>query len=550
MKSFLLCGWLWFSLSLSLSVFNPNVVYAVDNDAASSAQIEIDALLKTSQDNWGKSSDVALTTAEEAFNKALKINDIKRQAQALRLQSVAYWYKDDYPMVVKKADQALTLFKQIDDKQGIAAALNTIATTHLNLYNLELAKKSYLEALAIAQEINDVNRQATVLQNLGTVAIGQEDLALAEDYLLQALEIRASVPDTFAEMTIMANLASVYRRQMKLGQSFTLLDQLITIAQQENNATRLADAYADYGTTHFEAGNYAEAVVMYQNALAIAQEHELLRIEEAVSNGLRQSYELLNDYQKAYTAFEQYSEIREARLNEKNNELLAELDAKYEAEKSRALILEQKAALESERFASTVYMIAFIFAVIIAVALYYVYKLKKAAADVLHAQSRTDNLTGLNNRRAFNDIIADGFKHLQQHNTPMSIVLIDIDNFKSINDTYGHVAGDKVLETMSELVSQTARSIDICARWGGEEFILYLPNTDSNVAQKVAERIRVAVEEALFTLPAPHAALHITMTAGVAQANQSDDLEALTERADQALYQGKTSGKNKVVVSQ
>lgn len=534
-------------LMIVLSINSLNVIAnSQENEAVYTA--EIDALLQQSEDEWGKSSDISLQAAQQAYQKAIELNDIARQARALRHQSIAYWYKDDYAKVVEQADKALTLFKQVGDKKGIAASLNTIATTHLNLENYEQAKKSYREALDIALEINDRNRQATVLQNLGTVAIAQKELTLAEEYLLDSLEIRKQIPHVFNEMTLMANLAGVYRRTNKLNQSFEILDKLIAMATSENNFTRLGDAYADYATTYVELGKLPEAIEFYLKAIEIAQEHELLRILESTSKDLSNTYQMLEDNKNAYQYFALYSNTREKRLSEENSKLLAELDAKYEMQKNRAVILEQQSQLEQEKFVSKLYLFGLVASVLVAGMLFKIYWLKKRSADELHFLSRTDNLTGLKNRRAFTETISEAFARFEESAEHISIIIIDIDNFKAINDTFGHLVGDTVLESVSKMIKATARENDFCARWGGEEFILYLPKSDLERASKIAERIRTIVEQTKIESTFIDKVLNVTVTCGVAQVRESETLETLTDRADKALYSGKTSGKNKVVL--
>jgi len=154
----------------------------------------------------------------------------------------------------------------------------------------------------------------------------------------------------------------------------------------------------------------------------------------------------------------------------------------------------------------------------------------------------TDPLTGLANRRGGERYIANEISRAKRERKPLSCVLIDLDRFKQVNDTFGHQAGDQLLRDVSNLLKRTVRAYDILVRWGGEEFLLVLPGVDRDVAHMLAERVRIAVE-ALDT----HGLGPVTMSAGVAGFENDYDFAATLKTADRRLYQAKASGRNCVV---
>jgi diguanylate cyclase (GGDEF)-like protein len=168
------------------------------------------------------------------------------------------------------------------------------------------------------------------------------------------------------------------------------------------------------------------------------------------------------------------------------------------------------------------------------------------------ALALVDELTGLANRRALDGILPEEVARALRHRRPLSILMADVDHFKSINDTYGHPAGDEVLRQMAQLLTQRLRSIDKAVRYGGEELLVVLPETDVGEAWQVAERFRQAVEEHVFMVDPeddePPIPLRLTASVGVAglPAN-ADSLERLVEVADRALYDAKHQGRNRVV---
>src|SRR5690242_17666774 len=165
----------------------------------------------------------------------------------------------------------------------------------------------------------------------------------------------------------------------------------------------------------------------------------------------------------------------------------------------------------------------------------------------LRFMSLTDGLTGLDNRRHLNERIDEMFQHAQRLNEPFSIVMCDLDKFKSVNDTYGHQAGDEVLKQLADILKEEAREIDRVGRYGGEEFMLLLPGTVLDAAVTFAERVRKRIERHTFTFPG--GSTKRTASFGVAgwPHPKIDDSDTLVRMADDALYVAKETGRNRVI---
>jgi diguanylate cyclase (GGDEF)-like protein len=166
----------------------------------------------------------------------------------------------------------------------------------------------------------------------------------------------------------------------------------------------------------------------------------------------------------------------------------------------------------------------------------------------IKALSETDELTGVLNMRAFTAIADRVSRQSARYNHPYSVVMIDSDSLKAVNDQHGHPMGNKLLQMLVHSVQAQLRETDILARYGGDEFILLLPETTSVGAEKLANRIRQRVEAAvLATREKP---IVTTVSSGVAgYPEHGSDLETVMERADQALYTSKSAGKNRVTVA-
>jgi two-component system cell cycle response regulator len=169
----------------------------------------------------------------------------------------------------------------------------------------------------------------------------------------------------------------------------------------------------------------------------------------------------------------------------------------------------------------------------------------RARNAVLEAMSRTDALTGLPNRRHLEEQLGRLHSDARRHGEPFCLLLLDIDRFKSINDTYGHPAGDVVLQTFAGLLTAQLRESDCAGRWGGEEFLALLPRTDLPSGAAVAARVRAHVEAA--TITAGDHVISATVSAGCVLGPAST-VEALLQQVDVCLYEAKAGGRNRVVV--
>jgi diguanylate cyclase (GGDEF)-like protein/PAS domain S-box-containing protein len=164
----------------------------------------------------------------------------------------------------------------------------------------------------------------------------------------------------------------------------------------------------------------------------------------------------------------------------------------------------------------------------------------------LERLAMTDELTGLTNRRSFFIQGEKEVKRAQRYQTPLSMLMLDLDGFKAINDTYGHDAGDLMLQCIANTIRENIREIDVVARLGGEEFSVMLPNTQAVDATKLAERLRLAVEG--LHCPFQDQNMSVTMSIGVATfGNEISNLDTLLRNADTAMYQAKNQGRNRVV---
>jgi diguanylate cyclase (GGDEF)-like protein len=187
------------------------------------------------------------------------------------------------------------------------------------------------------------------------------------------------------------------------------------------------------------------------------------------------------------------------------------------------------------------------FALLVLLALLFARPIMRTLGDFrrVASQAVTDALTGLANRRSFDEELALEWRRAERVGDPLALILADIDNFKQVNDRYGHQLGDEVLRKVGEVIGSTVRQVDFAARYGGEEFAVIVPETDLDGAVKLAERLRTDLMKAHVELT-DGTQLQVTASFGVAVNGELNRAEELIAAADEALYEAKRAGKNRV----
>ena len=158
-----------------------------------------------------------------------------------------------------------------------------------------------------------------------------------------------------------------------------------------------------------------------------------------------------------------------------------------------------------------------------------------------------DQLTGLYNRRYMTAQLTGLMQRAQKGGQPVAALVVDIDHFKKINDSFGHAVGDEVLREFAARLASNVRAVDLACRYGGEEFVVVMPDTELEHAHRIAERLRRHVAGSPFRVSGGHELLSVTISIGVASAGPGDEADALLKRADEALYSAKSEGRNRVI---
>jgi diguanylate cyclase (GGDEF)-like protein len=281
------------------------------------------------------------------------------------------------------------------------------------------------------------------------------------------------------------------------------------------------------GRIAMQRGSWDRALQTTRRALELAERYRLRVEEHNCHEMLASIYEHMGDFRASLHHHRRFHALKEARLNDQTQSRLANLRVMHQVETARK-------DAEIQRLRS--------------LALEQEVTERRVAQARLEAEASLDPLTGLFNRSHLT-VLAAALRSAVNRGLPASLMMFDIDHFKLINDTHGHLAGDRVLVSIARELSHNARKTDVPCRYGGDEFLVLLADMDSYAAQGVAERLR----EAVSTTPVPSGEkqIAVTISVGVASLGSGEpaDLDSLLERVDAALYAAKVAGRDRVEVA-
>jgi diguanylate cyclase (GGDEF)-like protein len=422
--------------------------------------------------------------ALEQYMIALRLCEEKNEARGiggtLLNIGVLYLNQNYFNEALEYFNNSLEVYKGIDDKQGICFATNNIGIIYLELQEHEKAKSMFEESGKMARDLEDRVQIATCYTNLGTVETKLTNFNKALEYYEQALDI-----------------------ENQLQCKRTLSNVLYSIAE-----------------VYFFIANYIDMLYFLEKALKNAKEDKDKLLQLDCYKLYYTYFEKVKDYKEALKYHKIYSSLNETIFNENRNEITAELKIKYDIYKE-----------EKEK---EIYKLKNIELMELNEKLGIAYK----ELEILH---NTDYLTKIYNRKAITEIMEKELYH-NKSISPFIICIADIDDFKKVNDTYGHEAGDEVLCSCSNALTKHLRKSDYVARWGGEEFLIILPNTNLDDGNRVIEKLRktIAQGQVLYN----EQVIKVTMTFGVACFYGEHQLKECIELADRYLYKGKSNGKN------
>lgn len=237
-----------------------------------------------------------------------------------------------------------------------------------------------------------------------------------------------------------------------------------------------------------------------------------------------------------------YKQNQEKLFYHKNGKMVL-LNSRYIPEFKWYLIVEQEEGENAEKLLGTLLLNIVICLAVVSIVIFLSYNILNRYQDEIHKMAIYDKLTGIYNRQAFEIMIDESIKLCKRNNTKFSIIIFDIDEFKKINDTFGHLAGDRVIKEVAETSKNTIREIDNIFRWGGDEFFVILKECDIKDALEVAEKIRENINK---IVPDSSKEISLGISGGIAEYRLGESIEEVIKEADDKLYRAKLKGKNRI----
>lgn len=444
----------------------------------------------------------AFVSLQRAYDLAVAIQDAKRQRMAL--EAIANMYADEkvgqYDRAIEYYLQLLPQYERAGERPGVADTLYNIGATYERKSDLATAESWFRRALATERQLGRTDQVAYVQRSIGVV-LG---------------------------------------KQGRTDEALTMLNEALATLQSIRDVEGTAMVRQSRGIVHRRAGNTNEAIADLEATRAYYARQDNPRYLEKTEDELALAYAAANRWREAYEARTRHAalqrELAERLREEHTSRLRVQFDAEKKEQENRSLLRDNETAQRIRRLQTTTLILG---ALIIAALAYFMFRLRTIAM--------TDELTRLPNRRQFMTVTESALAHAIATREPFSLIAFDVDFFKRVNDTWGHAAGDRVLQRVGDAASRAVGNEGTIGRTGGEEFMIVLPATNAAGAVAVAERVRNAVVEIDCHDIDP--SLELTISLGVAQWEGEDALQHLAARVDEMLYRAKDGGRNRVVAA-
>ena len=389
---------------------------------------------------------------------------------------------------------ALAGYEHIGDRHGQADTLNRIGVAFTDRGELDQAQDAYERSLALRDD-DDVLARAGAHNNLGKIATARGDHDQALAHLDAAREGFDAVDDDRGRGMALHNTAAVHQQLGRTDRAVELLRESIRRYDAAGHIHGACEARTRLG--RLRSGDAPdEAYQLISQAKADAARLGLHREAAGAAEALVELHERRGELEQALTEHKRLRAIEQQRFDERSEQLLRTMQVRFQLEQ-------------------------------------------------LERDSVTDPLTGLLNRRGLARALERAQAQVHDDDRPLSVVLLDLDDFKAVNDRFSHTAGDEVLRRIGELLRSRARRGDACARFGGEEFVVLLPDCDLPAARRIAEELRATIRDHDWSAVVP--GVTVTCSAGVAALDAGTDEHALLVAADGALRAAKRGGKDRVV---
>ncbi|MBN1196624.1 MAG: diguanylate cyclase [Candidatus Aminicenantes bacterium] len=457
-----------------------------------------------------------------------------------------------------QATEALEWAKAHNLNQIALQARYLLGYAYRNQDDITAARPHFQNAREEARRLGDLRYEILSMNELGNLLVMEKKPDAAMKIKQEALDRARKINDDYLVSICLHDIGYALILGKKYSRALEIYRSIIQRETALENPRAINMAKLNITYIYSEMGRWREALELAEQTLDSVRRNQLGELEPKL---LEQVIDLLERQGRNAEALKRQKELTELNDRKFRRELerkLTEIRDRYRLmeQESEIRILRQDKEIRSLQLGRQRILIlsmiglAF-FLLLMAVLAFFGYRTKRRAncnLEILNRRldelSRHDALTKLSNRRDMMEKLQILKARADRDGSPLSMLMIDMDLFKSINDTWGHEQGDRVLQAVARTLRERIRGQDLLARWGGEEFLVALAGTARKGALQAAEQLRRAVE--ITALQVDGATISVTITVGVAQYKPKEDLQTVITRADNQLYEGKRAGRNRV----
>lgn len=430
----------------------------------------------------------ALNYGFQALRLAQELNLRVQEAAVLDALAMVHASSGDPQQALQDNESALEIARSADDPLLESTVLNNRAGMLLGTGDTEEALECALQSLQLAREVAVVRQEVTVIDTVGDILVSMGDFARAETYLLEGCKITAGAGMELGQIYNSLSLGRLCMKIHDLDRAHSYLRQALTRATSS-------------GTKALEAECHLRLAGVFEGQ---------------------------GDWKQALEHHKAFYELHEQANNETASKRLAALRVAHQvetAQRDTEIFRLRNVDLQRE------------------------IEVRNRVEAELERLANTDPLTDLYNRRHFFELAQREYDRAVRYGRALTVLMVDLDHFKAINDSHGHATGDQVLAALSATIRRTLRGVDVVGRYGGEEFCIAMAETDAESALPTAERLRQCIESERFETSA--GGISMTISIGLATfvpglSSAQCTLDKLLGQADQALYRAKRAGRNRV----
>jgi diguanylate cyclase (GGDEF)-like protein len=431
-----------------------------------------------------------------------------------------------------------------------------------NLFNIAVAYRRlgeeaqarvYLDKLLVLGERrHDRSQQMASHMQLGFLDSEEGDQVAAEKHLRKALALAQAVDSRWQGASIHLGLAQTANLQGRYAQALTELAKAAPGFARMGDRSNRDMVLLQTAKAHAGLGQHTLAIAEFDQAEKLLQESGNLRYLAELLDARANSYQALGRLDRAVLDLRRLVKAHQALDRKAHSDNATLMNYQFQAaqreQENRALAADR--ALKDQQLKSLERVrhwqrLALVLGGVLIMLLIWLAVRQFRRSRKLHRMAMTDPLTGIANRRRIEELARRALAHAGASGEPMCVLVLDVDHFKAVNDAFGHAVGDQVLVRVAQACKQALRRFDLLGRFGGEEFLVVLPDTPLDVAMQIAERLRHKVESLPLGNLAP--GLQVTASVGAAELDaDADDLPELIRRADTAMYRAKDGGRNRI----